>query len=78
MGLISDSTEKKPVLLDQKLKFTKVVSGGHHLVLLGTDKNVYTLGCAEQGQLGRFSQRQSSRDSRLGLGENNFNFGNPK
>lgn len=69
MGLIHKDIEKKPILLESKVKFTKVVSGSHHLVLLGVNKQVYTCGCGEQGQLGRLSLRTSSRDSRQGLSQ---------
>ncbi|CAH2062022.1 unnamed protein product, partial [Iphiclides podalirius] len=44
-----------------------VPSGGDHLVVLSTTGSVYTMGCGEQGQLGRLSQRSASRDARQGF-----------
>lgn len=73
MGLLkNDVIEKKPVLLESKVKFLRVASGSNHVVLLDENKHVTTFGCGEQGQLGRLSERTSSRDSRKGLGKMNF------
>ncbi|CAH0598770.1 unnamed protein product [Chrysodeixis includens] len=44
-----------------------IASGGDHLVILSTSGAVYTMGCGEQGQLGRLSQRSASRDARQGF-----------
>ncbi|BET02222.1 Regulator of chromosome condensation (RCC1) repeat [Nesidiocoris tenuis] len=66
LGLLNTTMEKKPVLLNAHVKFTRIASGAHHLALLGVDGNIYTAGCGEQGQLGRVSERTSTRDSRHG------------
>ena len=42
--------------------------GSDHVVLLTHDGNLYTLGSAEQGQLGRVGEHFTSRGGRRGLG----------
>ncbi|CAH1396649.1 unnamed protein product [Nezara viridula] len=70
MGLLkNDVIEKNPVLLESKVRFLRIASGSNHVVLLDEYKHVNTFGCGEQGQLGRLSERASSRDSRKGLGQ---------
>lgn len=46
----------------------KIASGINHLVMLSKNK-VYTMGCGDEGQLGRICQRHSNRDSRVGKRE---------
>jgi len=67
MGLFGDGIQKTPVIVNLPVKVKKIASGSHHLVLLGVDGILYTLGCGEQGQLGRLSQRSSTRDTRRGM-----------
>ncbi|VVC41867.1 Regulator of chromosome condensation 1/beta-lactamase-inhibitor protein II,Regulator of chromosome [Cinara cedri] len=43
----------------------KIASGINHLVILSKNK-VYTMGCGDEGQLGRICQRHSNRESRIG------------
>jgi len=43
----------------------KIASGVNHLVLLSKNK-VYTMGCGDEGQLGRICKRHSNRESRIG------------
>ena len=43
-------------------------SGNDHLVMLTTDGDLYTLGCGEQGQLGRVPELFANRGGRQGLG----------
>ncbi|XP_050537057.1 regulator of chromosome condensation-like isoform X2 [Daktulosphaira vitifoliae] len=43
----------------------KIASGINHLVMLSKNK-VYTMGCGDEGQLGRICQRHSNRESRVG------------
>ena len=45
----------------------KVVSGSDHVVVLTSDGDVYSFGCAEQGQLGRVPECFSTRGGRKGL-----------
>lgn len=71
MGLIVHGREgkssKSPVKIDIGEGAVALASGGDHLVILSTSGAVYTMGCGEQGQLGRLSQRSASRDARQGL-----------
>lgn len=53
----------KPKLIMSHVK--KIASGINHLVMLSKNK-VYTMGCGDEGQLGRICQRHSNRDSRVG------------
>lgn len=45
----------------------KITSGADHLVMLTTMGELYTVGCAEQGQLGRVAERFVARGGRRGL-----------
>jgi len=56
----------KPKLIMSHVK--KIASGINHLVMLSKNK-VYTMGCGDEGQLGRICQRHSNRDSRVGKSE---------
>ncbi|XP_026324538.1 regulator of chromosome condensation-like isoform X2 [Hyposmocoma kahamanoa] len=71
MGLVVRGREGKacrePVKLDIGEPAAGIASGGDHLVVLSTSGSVYTMGCGEQGQLGRLSQRSASRDTRQGF-----------
>lgn len=53
----------KPKLIMNNVR--KIVSGINHLVMLSKNK-VYTMGCGDEGQLGRICQRHSNRESRVG------------
>lgn len=50
------------------LTFVDIFLGNDHVALLTLDGNLYTLGCAEQGQLGRVPEQFSNRGGRKGLG----------
>ncbi|XP_052742751.1 regulator of chromosome condensation [Bicyclus anynana] len=71
MGLIVRAREgkacKEPVKVDIGEQAVALASGGDHLVMLSVSGSVYTMGCGEQGQLGRLSQRSASRDARQGF-----------
>lgn len=71
MGLVVRGREgkscKDPVKVDIGETTAEIASGGDHLVILSTTGSVYTMGCGEQGQLGRLSQRSASRDARQGF-----------
>ncbi|CAH0757279.1 unnamed protein product [Diatraea saccharalis] len=71
MGLVVRGREGKacrePAPIDVGEPAHAIASGGDHLVILCTSGSVYTMGCGEQGQLGRLSQRSASRDARQGF-----------
>ena len=45
----------------------KISSGSDHVALLTTAGELYTLGCGEQGQLGRVGERFTARGGRRGI-----------
>ena len=49
------------------LTFSEKLSGENHIVLLTEDGQIYTLGCAEQGRLGRVGELFVGRGGRRGL-----------
>lgn len=53
----------KPKLIMSNV--SRIASGINHLVMLSKNK-VYTMGCGDEGQLGRICQRHSNRESRVG------------
>lgn len=59
-----------PTLVMENVK--KIVSGINHLVMLSKHNRVYTMGCGDEGQLGRICQRHSNRESRVGKRKNYF------
>ena len=63
------SSNAQPELVYTSLseRAVKIASGSDHLVILTEQGNVYTLGCAEQGQLGRVAECFSSRGGRKGV-----------
>lgn len=67
MGLTTNGKETRPFAILPDKVVTKIASGADHLVMLTVDGQLYTCGCAEQGQLGRVADRFSSRESRQGL-----------
>ncbi|CAG9116167.1 unnamed protein product [Plutella xylostella] len=71
MGLLmsgrSAAPSKTPIRLSVPETAAQVASGADHLAVLTTSGAVYTVGCGEQGQLGRLSQRSASRDARQGF-----------
>lgn len=60
---ISGQKQLKPKFIMGNV--SKIASGINHLVMLSKNK-VYTMGCGDEGQLGRICQRHSNRDSRVG------------
>ncbi|XP_040835640.1 regulator of chromosome condensation isoform X1 [Ochotona curzoniae] len=56
-----------PVQVQLDAPVVKVASGNDHLVMLTTDGDLYTLGCGEQGQLGRVPELFANRGGRQGL-----------
>lgn len=66
MGLTLDGNQKFPIEVLPQLQCVDIASGADHLVILTASGHIYTLGCAEQGQLGRVSSRTASGESRRG------------
>ncbi|XP_048116861.1 regulator of chromosome condensation [Alosa alosa] len=56
-----------PVKMPIKEPVVKIVSGSDHLVMLTKAGDLYSSGCAEQGQLGRVAECFANRGGRLGL-----------
>ena len=69
MGLNKKGKQQFPVEVVPGEEFVDIKSGADHLVLLSNRGKVFTVGCAEQGQLGRVSSRTSSGESRRGKGQ---------
>lgn len=69
MGLTPKGNEKLPFKLSlEEMTVVKIASGADHIVFLTNHGEVYTCGCAEQGQLGRVTGRSSGRHARSGIG----------
>ncbi len=69
-GLTSPGTPSPipvPVYTSPTNKAVKVVSGSDHVVVLTADGDLYSFGCAEQGQLGRVPECFSARGGRKGV-----------
>lgn len=66
MGLTLEGSKMSPIEVLPKIISVDISSGNDHLVILTKTGTVYTIGCAEQGQLGRVSIRSSSGESRRG------------
>ncbi|KAJ0000248.1 hypothetical protein NQD34_012090 [Periophthalmus magnuspinnatus] len=68
IGLLEPfKTCTRPTKLTITEPVVKIASGNDHLVMLTLDGNLYTSGCAEQGQLGRVPEHFSNRGGRKGL-----------
>lgn len=68
MGLTPKGNEKLPYEIISEVTVIKIASGADHIVFLTNHGEVYTCGCAEQGQLGRLTERSSGRNARSGIG----------
>lgn len=66
MGLTLEGNKREPVHLLKEHKCVSIASGADHLVILTERGHIYTIGCAEQGQLGRVSLRSAGGESRRG------------
>jgi regulator of chromosome condensation len=69
-GLTPDGQiQKLPVMLPLpgNREVIKISSGSDHLAMLTTGGELYTVGCGEQGQLGRVAERFAARGGRRGL-----------
>lgn len=67
MGMTVNGNEKLPYEILPNVHVIKIVSGADHLAMLTNTGQIYTCGCAEQGQLGRTTERCSGRDARFGI-----------
>lgn len=61
--------EKLPFEIMKETHVIKIASGADHIVFLTIHGDIYTCGCPEQGQLGRITERGSSRNARSGIGK---------
>ncbi|GIY11344.1 regulator of chromosome condensation [Caerostris extrusa] len=67
MGLTAEGVKQvKPIKILTGINIVKISSGTEHLVCLSSDGIVYTCGCGENGQLGRFSERMCRDGGRKG------------
>jgi regulator of chromosome condensation len=66
MGLTTEGNKKTPIEVVKGLVAVDIASGNDHLVILAKNGHVYTIGCAEQGQLGRVTSRTLTGESRRG------------
>lgn len=66
MGLTLEGNKRTPINVLPDMKCCDIASGADHLVILTCQGKVYTVGCAEQGQLGRVSLRSASGEGRRG------------
>lgn len=66
MGLNIKGKQQFPIEVVPGEEFVDIKSGADHLVMLSNRGKVFTVGCAEQGQLGRITNRSSSGETRRG------------
>lgn len=66
MGLNMQGKQQYPIDVVPGEHFVDIKSGADHLVMLTSGGKVFTVGCAEQGQLGRITNRSSSGQTRRG------------
>ena len=68
MGLTpwGNGMQKTPVPIMEGIPVVQIASGADHFVCLTTEGQVYTCGCAEQGQLGRVAELFSDQGGRRG------------
>ncbi|CAG5111590.1 Oidioi.mRNA.OKI2018_I69.chr2.g5881.t1.cds [Oikopleura dioica] len=66
---MSKAIIKEPAKLEISKKVVRIASGADHLILLDTEGNVWSMGCAESGQLGRISSHFCTKGGRRGLGK---------
>lgn len=65
--MTSNGNEKLPFEMLPNQVTIKITSGADHLAMLTNAGKIYTCGCAEQGQLGRTTERCSGREARFGI-----------
>lgn len=69
MGLTMQGKTTCPIPLIPDVKCVDIASGADHLVILAANGKFYTMGCGEQGQLGRAGPRSALGESRRGKTE---------
>lgn len=69
MGLTLEGNKRLPIDVLPDILCCDIASGADHLVILSCQGKVYTVGCGEQGQLGRLSLRTASGEGRRGKTE---------
>ncbi|TMW52541.1 hypothetical protein DOY81_002366 [Sarcophaga bullata] len=69
MGLTLEGNKRLPIDVLPDIMCCDIASGADHLVILTCQGKVYTVGCGEQGQLGRVSLRSASGEGRRGKTE---------
>ncbi|KAK7100546.1 regulator of chromosome condensation-like isoform X2 [Littorina saxatilis] len=67
MGLTKKGIQKTPIEVLPDAVVVKIASGSDHICCLTENSELFTLGCAEQGQLGRVAECFSTRGGRHGL-----------
>ncbi|XP_062607370.1 regulator of chromosome condensation-like [Saccostrea cucullata] len=67
IGLTPEGIMEKPIEMLPGETVVKIASGGDHLLCLTEKGEIYSCGCAEQGQLGRVAECFSVRGGRKGL-----------
>ncbi|XP_014661441.1 PREDICTED: regulator of chromosome condensation-like [Priapulus caudatus] len=68
MGLTGAGPQPSPTQLLESVRVAQIASGSDHLACLSDGGDIYTCGCAEQGQLGRVAEVFAKRGGRRGLG----------
>lgn len=70
MGLTASHTKQPtPIKILSDVTVVKISSGTEHLACLSNDGLIYTLGCGENGQLGRIARHNCNDGGRKGLGK---------
>lgn len=67
IGLTLEGLKKKPYLIPLDETVVQIASGNDHLCMLTDKGELYTIGCGEQGQLGRIAECFSIRGGRKGV-----------
>jgi len=62
-GIMTDKYPS-PLAIPLSSPITKISSGCHHILFLAASGQVFSMGCGENGQLGRLSERFATRNAR--------------
>ncbi|KAG5680923.1 hypothetical protein PVAND_010399 [Polypedilum vanderplanki] len=66
MGLTIEGKKQAPIRVLSEIIAVDIASGSDHFVVLANNGKVFTIGCGEQGQLGRATIRTLTGESRRG------------